>query len=78
MRIKIILISLLAGAVSCGSHNSTRVSVTDRNGALRIQVQIQKGWRNVVNYDRSFPNAGMNKEQRDVLVRHILDSLKQE
>lgn len=78
MRIKFILLILLTSAFSCGSNNSTRVSVNDRNGELRIQVYIRKGWRNVVNYDQSFPSAAMNREERDLFVNHILDSLKQQ
>lgn len=78
MHIKFILLLLLAGTLSCGSNNSTRISINDRNGELRIQVYVRKGWRNVVNYDQSFPSTGMSKEQRDLFVRHIVDSLKQQ
>ncbi|WP_300600293.1 hypothetical protein [Niabella sp.] len=77
MQIKFILLLLLAGTLSCGSSDSTRVSVNEHDGELRIRVQIRKGWRNVVNYDRTFHHTAMTKEQRDAFVAHIVDSLKQ-
>ncbi|MCF3108257.1 hypothetical protein LL912_05655 [Niabella sp. CC-SYL272] len=78
MRIKFILMLLLVATLSCGGSNNTRISVNDQDGELRIRVYIRKGWHNVVNYDQRFPSAGLNKEQRDRLVSHIVDSLKQQ
>ncbi|MBZ4191300.1 hypothetical protein [Niabella beijingensis] len=68
---------LIAGCLSCGGHNREEVTVSERNGMLRIRMHIVKSGRTLVNYDKSFPAAAMRQTERNELVSHILDSLKQ-
>lgn len=59
---------------SSSKTDDTKQSVSDNGKTLHILIKSSRNGK-TVKYDHSFDVKGLNKQQKDALVKHINDSL---
>lgn len=70
----IAVVMLSSILTSCMGKNDVRISVDDSNGKLVLKVNANKKGKDIF-YKKSFDAEGLNKAQKELIVKHILDSL---
>jgi len=73
---KIIVVVMFCSAIfSCRGKNDVHISIEDdHNGKLNLKVEANKKGKDI-DYSNSFDVEGLDKAQKDAIVKHVLDSL---
>ena len=59
---------------SCRGKNDVHISIDESNGKLNLKVEANKKGKDI-DYSNSFDVEGLDKAQKDAIVKHVLDSL---
>lgn len=72
---KMIAVVMFCSAIfSCRGKDDVHISVDESNGKLNLKVEANKKGKDI-DYSNSFDVEGLDKAQKDAMVKHVLDSL---